>query len=233
MAVLIGLLWAGTVWAAPAANSEMSNSSLRIALQLTLLALLPVAFTTLTPFLRISIVLHFLRQAMGAQTVPSNQVIVGLSAMITLALLAAPMNRIQEEVVVPYNQGVLSEQEALNRIASAAKTYMAPNLGEKEVALMVRLTHQAAPKNVNDLSFPVVGGAYVLTELKTAFKIGVLLYMPFLIVDLIVSAVIVTLGMIQLPPVMISAPFKILIFVLADGWTLILDSLIKTFEVVR
>ncbi len=226
-AVLAGLLHAAPQSSAPA------GTPLRLAIQLTLAAMIPVAFVTLTPFLRISVILHFLRQALGTQTVPSNQVIIALSGMLTLLTISPQLTAIYEGVLVPYNKGALNEETALSTGGQHMKRYMLPYLGEKEIAMMLRVSRSPAPKNPSELAFPVVAGAYMLSELKSAFKIGVLLYMPFLIVDLIVSAVIVTLGMIQLPPVMVSAPFKILIFVLADGWTVILDAVMKSFEVAR
>ena len=190
-------------------------------------------FVTMTPFLRISVVLHFLRQALGTQTVPSNQVIIALSTLLTVLAISPQLSAIYEGVVIPYNKGVMSEEQAFTVGGAQMKRYMQPFLGEKEIAMMLRVSRSSAPKSPEDLAFPVIAGAYMLSELKSAFKIGVLLYMPFLIVDLIVSAVIVTLGMIQLPPVMVSAPFKILIFVLADGWTVIIDSVMKSLEAVR
>lgn len=219
--------------AAPAAVSDNANTPLRLAIQLTLAALVPMLFVTMTPFLRISVVLHFLRQALGTQTVPSNQVIIALASLLTVLTISPQLTAIYEGVIVPYNKGAMSEEQAFTLGGAQMKRYMQPFLGEKEVGMMLRVSHSIAPKSPNDLSFPVIAGAYMLSELKSAFKIGVLLYMPFLIVDLIVSAVIVTLGMIQLPPVMVSAPFKILIFVLADGWSVIIDSVMKSIEVVR
>lgn len=218
---------------AAAAPAEAGGTPLKLAIQLTLAAMVPVAFVTLTPFLRISVVLHFLRQALGTQTVPSNQVIIALSGMLTLLTISPQLVSIYEGAVLPYNRGALSEEQALSTGGQQMKSYMLPYLGEKEIGLMLRVSRAAAPRSPAELGFPVVAGAYMLSELKSAFKIGVLLYMPFLIVDLIVSAVIVTLGMIQLPPVMVSAPFKILIFVLADGWSVILDAVMKSFEVAR
>lgn len=233
--IALGVLMTGALlWAAPAtATAEASGTSLRLAIQLTLAALVPMAFVTLTPFLRISVVLHFLRQALGTQTVPSNQVIIALSSLLTLLAISPQLAAIYEGVIIPYNKGGLTEQQAFVAGGAQMRRYMQPFLGEKEVAMMIRVSRSATPKSPDDLAFPVVAGAYMLSELKSAFKIGVLLYMPFLIIDLIVSAVIVTLGMIQLPPVMVSAPFKILIFVLADGWSVIVDSIMKSLEVVR
>lgn len=228
------LLAVPALWAAPAAGgADSSATPLRLAIQLTIAAMLPVVFVTMTPFLRISVVLHFLRQAMGTQTVPSNQVIVALSGLLTILSISPQLNAIYTGVIQPYNRGAITEEQAFETGGAQLRTYMLPFAGEKEIAMMLRVSKAQAPKTPSDLGFPVLAGAYMLSELKSAFKIGVLLYMPFLIVDLIVSAVIVTLGMIQLPPVMVSAPFKILIFVLADGWTVILDSVLKSLEVAR
>lgn len=215
------------------ANSDAgaSSSALRLAVQFTLAAILPLAFVSLTPFLRISVVLHFLRQALGTQTIPSNQIIIVVSALLSLSAIAPQAREIYEKSFLPYNNGKLSEAAALEQSGGALKEFMLPYLGEKEVALVIRLSKAERPKSARDLSFGCVAGAYVLSELRTSFKMGVLLYMPFLIVDLIVSTVIVTLGMVQLPPVMVSAPLKLLLFVLADGWAVIVDSLAKSLKI--
>ena len=233
--LICGLAYPCIALAAPvnSLTNDPGNTPLRLAIQLTLAALVPMLFVTLTPFLRISVVLHFLRQALGTQTVPSNQVIIALSALLTILTISPQLTAIYEQVVQPYNKGTMSEEQAFSVGGAQMKGYMVPFLGEKEIAMMLRVSHSPAPKNPSELAFPVIAGAYMLSELKSAFKIGVLLYMPFLIVDLIVSAVIVTLGMIQLPPVMVSAPFKILIFVLADGWTVIIDAVMKSLQAVR
>jgi flagellar biosynthesis protein FliP len=233
--LILGCFFAAAACAAPtgAAGNETGNTPLRLAIQFTIAAMLPMMFVTLTPFLRISVVLHFLRQALGTQTVPSSQVIIALSALLTILSISPQLSAIYEGVIEPYNKGTMTEQQAFAAGGAQMRTYMVPYLGEKEIAMMLRVSRSPAPKTPADLGFPVVAGAYMLSELKSAFKIGVLLYMPFLIVDLIVSAVIVTLGMIQLPPVMVSAPFKILIFVLADGWAVILDAVMKSLEVAR
>jgi flagellar biosynthetic protein FliP len=216
-------------WAATPESA--SGSALRLAVQFTLAAILPLAFVSLTPFLRISVVLHFLRQALGTQTIPSNQIIVVVSALLSLSAIGPQAKEIYENSFIPYNDGKLTEATALEQAATVLKSYLIPYTGEKEVALVVRLAKAERPKSVADLGFGCVAGAYVLSELRTSFKIGVLLYMPFLIVDLIVSAIIVTLGMIQLPPVMVSAPLKLLLFVLSDGWAVIIDSLAKSLKV--
>ncbi|WP_051669859.1 flagellar type III secretion system pore protein FliP [Bryobacter aggregatus] len=233
MRLILSLLLALPLWAAPQTNAEPGGAALRLAVQFTLAALVPMFFVTLTPFLRISVVLHFLRQALGTQTVPSNQVVIALSSLLTILAISPQVTAIYKDVIQPYNAGKMAEEQAFTAGGAQMKTYMLPYLGEKEIALMLRVSHAPAPKSPSELGFPVIAGAYMLSELKSAFKIGVLLYMPFLIIDLIVSAVIVTLGMIQLPPVMISAPFKILIFVVSDGWTVIIDALMKSLQVAR
>lgn len=234
--LLFAFAWATiAAVAAPSAPTALDagNTPLRLAIQLTIAAMIPMLFVTMTPFLRISVVLHFLRQALGTQTVPSNQVIIALSALLTVLSISPQLSAIYQGVIEPYNKGTMNEEQAFAAGGAQMKSYMLPFLGEKEIAMMLRVSRGAVPKTPADLAFPVIAGAYMLSELKSAFKIGVLLYMPFLIIDLIVSAVIVTLGMIQLPPVMVSAPFKILIFVIADGWSVIIDAVMKSFEVVR
>ena len=234
MRVFLLLLSALPISAAPPANAgEPGGTALRLAIQLTIAALVPMLFVTMTPFLRISVVLHFLRQALGTQTVPSNQVVIALSSLLTILAISPQVTAIYKDTILPYNAGKIAEEQAFTQGGASMKAYMLPFLGEKEIALMLRVSKAPAPKSPDELGFPVIAGAYMLSELKSAFKIGVLLYMPFLIIDLIVSAVIVTLGMIQLPPVMVSAPFKILIFVLADGWTVIIDAVMKSLQVVR
>jgi flagellar biosynthetic protein FliP len=233
---LLLLIASSDAWAAPTngvPSDTSSSTALRLAVQLTVFAVIPMFFVTLTPFLRISVILHFLRQALGTQTVPSNQIIIALASMLAVLSISPQVKAIYEQGVLPYNAGRLSEEKVLVLAADQLKSYMLPHLGEKEIAMMLRVSKQTAPATPRDLAFPVVAGAYMLSELKAAFRIGVMLFMPFLMIDLIVSAVIVTLGMVQLPPVMVSAPFKILIFVLADGWTVIIDSIMKSFEVVR
>lgn len=231
MRLLTILVLAAPVALAANGDAGGSSSALRLAVQFTLAAILPLAFVSLTPFLRISVVLHFLRQALGTQTIPSNQIIIVISSLLSLSAVAPQAKEIYEKSFLPYNNGKLSEAIALEQSGGALKEFMLPYLGEKEVALVIRLSKSDRPKSARDLSFGCVAGAYVLSELRTSFKMGVLLYMPFLIVDLIVSTVIVTLGMVQLPPVMVSAPLKLLLFVLADGWAVIVDSLAKSLKV--
>lgn len=202
---------------------------LRIALSLTLLTFLPAVVISLTPFLRITVVLHFLRQALGTQSVPSNQVMIGLALFLSLVLMRPVGKEIYENAWVPMDQGRLPVSQAMDRAAQPLKRYMIRFAREKDIQLFVEITRSPTPKSPADLDFTVIAPAYILSELKSGFQIGAVLYLPFLIIDLVVASITLSIGMVQLPPVMISAPFKLLLFVLVDGWNLIIGSLVKTF----
>ena len=239
-AVLFLLSTAGAM-AAPAANSPLArmgvgssgNGSLslpmEIAISLTLLTLLPAAVMCITPFLRITVVLHFLRQALGTQSTPSNQVLVGLSLFLTIVIVQPVAQQIYEKAWEPMDQGKITASQAFDEGSKPLKTFLARFTREKDIALFVGITKAPAPRNVEDLSLSVLIPSYILSELKTGFQIGALLFLPFLVIDLVVASVTLSIGMIQLPPVMVSAPFKILLFVLVDGWNLVVGSLVKSF----
>jgi len=203
--------------------------SMQILLLLTLLTLLPAAVASLTPFLRLIVVLHFLRQAVGTQTAPSNQTLLGLALFLTIVLMQPVADQVHQEAVTPLQEGEISHIEALQRAAGPWKEFMAPFVREKDVALMLEITGKPRPNNLQDLGMTVLMPAYVLSELKIAFQIGAVLFLPFLVIDLLVASVTLSLGMIQLPPIMISVPFKLLLFVLVDGWNLVVGSLVKGF----
>jgi flagellar biosynthesis protein FliP len=207
-----------------------ANPSFRWAALFTLLAFLPACFVTLTPFLRISVVLHFLRQALGTQSVPSNQVILGLSMFLTLAFMQPVLLNIYSESVQPYEEGRISGELAWTNASSRIKAFLLPFTKEKEIQLMVSLAKAPVPRNAAELDLRVVAPAYILSELQASFKIGVALFLPFLVLDLVAASITLALGMVQLPPVMISAPFKILLFVLVDGWSLVIGSLMRSFQ---
>lgn len=226
--------------AAPAANSPLaklgvgaSGASLslpmEIAISLTLLVLLPAAVMSVTPFLRIVVVLHFLRQALGTQSTPSNQVLIGLSMFLSIVILQPVALDIYHNAWEPMDQGKLTASQAFDEGSKPLKVFLARFAREKDVKLFVEITKSPQPRNASDLNLPVLIPAYILSELKTGFQIGALLFLPFLVIDLVVASVTLSVGMIQLPPAMISAPFKILLFVLVDGWTLVVGSLVKSF----
>lgn len=202
---------------------------LRIALSLTLLTFLPAVMMALTPFLRISVVLHFLRQALGTQTVPSNQVLVGLALFLSMVIMRPVGAEIYSTAWRPMEAGQLSVSQAMGNATQPLKKFMVRFAREKDIELFIEITKSSPPKNPNEVDFSVLAPAYILSELKSGFQIGAVLYLPFLVIDLVVASITVSVGMIQLPPVMISAPFKLLLFVLVDGWNLIVGSLVRTF----
>jgi flagellar biosynthesis protein FliP len=202
---------------------------MQVVLMLGALTLLPAIVMSITPFLRITLVLHFLRQALGTQTAPSNQVLVGLSLFLTILLMQPVIGRIHEEAWVPAQKGEIGLTEAGQRAADPLRAYLSKYVREKDTALMLELAKTPPPKSAKDLELKILIPAYVLSELKTGFQIGAVLFLPFLVIDLVVASVTLAVGMVQLPPVMLSAPFKILLFVLVDGWNLVVGSLMKSF----
>jgi flagellar biosynthetic protein FliP len=213
----------------PSVLPKDAGTPMQIVILLTLLTLLPAIVMSLTPFLRISIVLHFLRQALGTQTAPSNQVLLGLSLFLTMALVAPLGKQVYREAWEPMQKGALTPAAAWDVGTKPVKTYLARYVREKDVRLFLEVTHTPAPHSAADLDLTVLAPAYILSEMRAAFQIGAVLYLPFLLVDIIVASVTLSIGMVQLPPVMVSAPFKILLFVLVDGWNLTVGSLMKGF----
>jgi flagellar biosynthetic protein FliP len=202
---------------------------MQIVVLLTLLTLLPAAVMSITPFLRITVVLHFLRQALGTQTTPSNQVLLGLALFLTIIVMQPVVADMYHEGWEPLESGQLAPQQAMDHAACPLRHFLARFAREKDVRLFVEISHRPAPRTPEDLDLAVLMPAYILSELKTGFQIGAVLFLPFLIIDLVVASVTLSVGMVQLPPVMISAPFKILLFVLVDGWNLVVGSLMKGF----
>jgi flagellar biosynthetic protein FliP len=205
------------------------STPLQITLLLTALTLLPAAVMSLTPFLRITVVLHFLRQALGTQTTPSNQVLVGLALFLSLLIMKPVMSEMYTRAWEPMERGSLSPSEAMEEGAKPLRLFLLRFAREKDIALFLEITHTPPPAKPADLDLRVLMPAYILSELKAGFQIGAVLFFPFLIVDLVVASVTLSVGMMQLPPVMVSAPFKILLFVLVDGWNLVVGSLVKSF----
>ncbi len=205
------------------------SPQMQIIILMTMMTLLPAIIMAITPFLRISIVLHFLRQALGTQTAPSNQVLIGIALFLTLLIMQPIVVDMYEKGWAPVEKGEMTWQEGFDAGAKPLRTFMLRFAREKDIALFIELSHQARPRTPNDLSMSVLIPAYILSELKAGFQIGAVLYLPFLVIDIVVASVTLSIGMVQLPPVMISAPFKILLFVLVDGWNLVIGSLMKGF----
>jgi flagellar biosynthetic protein FliP len=239
--IVLGVLLSASALAAPPAASPLSalgvkggaattlSLPMQIALSLTLMVLLPAALMSITPFLRITIVLHFLRQALGTQATPSNQVLVGLAMFLSLLILQPVATEIYHNAWEPMDEGKLTAGQAFDEGSKPLKTFLARFAREKDIQLFVEVAKAPQPRNASDLGLQVLIPAYILSELKTGFQIGALLFLPFLVIDLVVASVTLSIGMVQLPPVMISAPFKILLFVLVDGWNLVVGSLVKSF----
>ncbi len=202
---------------------------MQIILLLTALTILPALIMSVSPFLRIVVVLHFLRQALGTQTTPSNQVMIGLSLFLALLIMQPVATDIYQHAWQPVENGTLSWQQGFDVGSKPLAKFLIRFARERDVKLFLEISHQPAPRSPADLGLTVLIPAYILSELKAGFQIGAVLYLPFLIIDVVVASVTLSIGMVQLPPVMISAPFKILLFVLVDGWNLVVGSLMKSF----
>jgi flagellar biosynthetic protein FliP len=200
-----------------------------IVVGLTLLTLLPALLLSMTPLVRLLVVFHFLRQALGTQTAPSNQVLMGLALMMTWFLMQPVMLEVEQQAVNPYQAGTISGMEAMDRGVLPVKRYMLRYAREKDLSVFASAGMAERPKTKEDLPIQVVVPAYILSELKAGFQIGAVLFLPFLLVDLVVASVTTSVGMMQLPPVVISTPLKILLFVMVDGWNLLAGQLIKSF----
>lgn len=214
---------------APESKGELA-STLKIALLLTILTLTPSILMMMTSFTRLLISFHFLRQAMGVQGIPPNQVIVGMCLFLTIFIMTPVGIQINKVAIQPYNEGKITEMEALKRGAEPIKTFMLNQTREKDLALFYQLSKTKLPKNRKDVDMFILIPSFILSELKTAFQIGFLLYIPFLIIDIVVASILVALGMIFLPPIMVSLPFKIVLFIIADGWGMLISSLLKSFN---
>jgi flagellar biosynthesis protein FliP len=200
-----------------------------IVVGLTLLTLLPALLLSMTPLVRLLVVFHFLRQALGTQTAPSNQVLMGLALMMTWFLIQPVLLEVEQTAVAPYSAGTITGAQAMDLGVAPVKRYMLRYAREKDLAVFASAGMAVRPERKEDLPIQVVVPAYILSELKAGFQIGAVLFLPFLLVDLVVASVTTSIGMMQLPPVVISTPLKILLFVMVDGWNLLADQLIKSF----
>ena len=213
-------------------NSALGSSGSvpwNIVILLTLLTLIPALLVALTPFTRLLIVFHFLRQALGTQTAPSNQTLIGLSLVLTYFLMQPVGASIYDAAIVPFQQGQIDARGAIEKGAPPLRHFMLKFAREKDLALFLEMAKEPRPARPDDVPMRVVVPAYILSELKTGFQIGAALFLPFLVIDLVVAAVTTSIGMLQLPPVVISTPLKIMLFVMVDGWNLLVGSLLKSF----
>ncbi len=204
--------------------------TIQVLVLLTVLTLAPAILVMMTCFTRLIVVFHFLRQAMGTQQVPPSQVVVGLTLFLTFFIMNPVIQEVNREALQPYLQETISQSEALERAQVPIKAFMLRQTREKDLALFVSLSKIERPEKAEEVPIHVLIPAFVVNELRIAFQIGFILYLPFLIIDMVVASVLLAMGMMMLPPIMISLPFKIILFVLADGWNLVVGSMVASFR---
>jgi flagellar biosynthetic protein FliP len=205
--------------------------ALRVLGLMTILTLVPGILLTMTAFTRIVIVLGFLRQALGTMQAPPNQILLALSLFMTVFIMQPVWSKVNEEALQPYMAGTLSQTVAVDKAMEPVRKFMFQHTRKKDLALFVKASGDDKPRTENDIAIYQLIPAFVLSELKTAFQMGFMLYVPFLVMDMVVSAILMAMGMMMLPPILISLPFKIMLFVLVDGWNLMVSSLIRSFNV--
>lgn len=200
-----------------------------IVIMLTAITLIPSLLLCVTPFARLLIVFHFLRQALGLQTTPSNQTLIGLSLILTFFLMHPVATEVYQNAVVPAQAGQVSAMDAIKLSEAPLRKFMIHYVRDKDVALFIDLAKEPRPASIENLSMHILLPAYILSELKAGFQIGTVLFLPFLIVDMVVASITTSVGMLQLPPVVISTPLKLLLFLMVDGWHLLIGSLMRSF----
>ncbi|MBI4382553.1 MAG: flagellar type III secretion system pore protein FliP [Nitrospinae bacterium] len=231
--------WTAAAWAVPipvvqlgvenASSPDKVSSALQILALLTVLTLAPSILIMMTSFSRIVIVFSFLRQAMGTQQTPPNHILIGLSLFLTMFVMGPVWNEVNERALQPYLQEKISQADALKAAQVPLKRFMLRQTREKDLALFVNYSEGPKPATKEDIGISAVVPAFIISELKTAFQIGFMIYIPFLILDMVVASVLLSMGMMMLPPVLISLPFKLMLFVMVDGWYLTVGSLMKSF----
>ncbi|MHB1413664.1 MAG: flagellar type III secretion system pore protein FliP [Chloroflexota bacterium] len=240
--VALGLLLAGctaeqgvpsprlTIGLEDTQQPEGMSSAMQILLLLTVLSLAPSLLIMVTSFTRIIIVLALLRQALGLVQIPPTQVLVGLALFLSLFVMAPVLDDVNKDAFQPYSQGTISQEEAVNRGLVPLRDFMLKQTNEKDIALFLSMGKFDQPDGPEDVPTHVLVPAFVLSEIKTAFQMGFVLFIPCLVIDMVVASVLMSMGMMMLPPMMISLPFKLLLFVLVDGWTLVVQSLVTSFS---
>ena len=214
------------------AGSMKLESTLQILIMLTILSLAPSILIMVTSFTRIVVVFHFLRTALGTQTTPPNQVIVGLALFITIAIMSPVFTEVNTKAIKPYTAGKIKQEQAIEKGLSPLREFMLKQTREKDLKLFMDLNKKSADdiKDYDDIPITIVIPAFIISELRAAFIIGVLIYLPFIVIDMVVASTLMSMGMMMLPPTTISLPFKLLLFVLADGWNLVIGQLVNSFN---
>jgi len=241
LACLAGLAFASAGFAEPLSVPTVSvglgkvskpgdvSTALQIFLMITVLSLAPGLLIMTTSFTRVVVVLSFLRGAIGTPQAPSNQIVISLALFLTFYIMSPVWQQINTQAFQPYKAGQLTQEQALDKAVLPIRKFMLSQVREKDLALFLSLSKMPRPKNANDIPTLTIIPAFMISELQTAFQIGFLIYIPFLVVDMVVASVLMSMGMMMLPPVMISLPFKILLFILVDGWALVIGSIVKSF----
>jgi flagellar biosynthetic protein FliP len=234
-AVLAGAAWPGLAanlpGVTPAAGGQGYTLSIQLLLLMTALTLIPAALMTMTAFTRIAVVLGLLRQAMGTNNTPSNQILVGLSLFLTLFVMQPVAQRVYDQALQPYLEGKLEFQPAMAAAEKPMRAFMLAQTRSSDLMTFARISGHAGFASPDDVPFPVLAAAYMTSELTTAFQIGFMLFIPFVVIDLVVASVLMSMGMMMLSPMLISLPFKLMLFVLVDGWALVMGSLAASFTV--
>jgi flagellar biosynthetic protein FliP len=212
------------------AEPEKVSILLEILFLLTILSVAPAIILTMTSFTRIIIVFHFLRQAMGMQQMPPNQILASLAIFMTFVIMFPVGKAVNEQAIQPYVEEKIGFSEALKRAQPPIREFLFKHTREKDLSIFYSITREERPKNKDDVPTILLVAAFTISELKTGFMIGFLIYIPFLILDMVVASILLAMGMMMLPPVMISLPFKILLFIMVDGWSLLIGSLVNTFQ---
>ncbi|MBI4666559.1 MAG: flagellar type III secretion system pore protein FliP [Nitrospinae bacterium] len=212
-------------------NAGQIATGLKIMILLTVLSVAPSIFITMTSFVRIIVVMHFLRQALGTQTAPPNQVIAGLAIFMTIFIMQPVFSKVYNDAFLPLSQEKIAPEVAYEKAVEPMREFMLNQTREKDLALFVEMARLEAPQTIEDVPTYVVIPAFIISEMRTSFTIGFLIYIPFLVLDMVIASVLMSMGMMMLPPVMISMPFKLMLFVLVDGWYLIAGSLMKSFTI--
>jgi flagellar biosynthesis protein FliP len=214
---------------AQAQGPEQIVPALKILLLLTVLSIAPAILISMTSFTRIVIVLSFLRQAIGAQSVPPTQVVMALSFLLTCVVMTPVAKKIDSRAFEPYTQKQLTEQQAFQETMLVMRDFLVPQTREADLRLFYEITHSPLPKTEHDVEMYLLVPAFMISELRTAFEMGFLIFLPFVLIDLIVASILTAMGMVMLPPTMLATPLKLLLFVVVDGWSLLARSLVASF----
>jgi len=235
--LLILLLWPSLALALPtitlgvqdATQPGQVSTALQVIVLLTVLSMAPAILLMTTGFTRIVIVLSFVRQAMGTQSAPSNQIVIGLSLFLTLFVMTPVLTQINDNALQPYLAEKINQEQAIKNAVVPVRDFMFSQVGEKDLQLLIDISKSPQPQTKEDVSLVTLMPAFMLSELKRAFEMGFLIFVPFLVIDMVVASILMAMGMMMLPPIIISLPFKILLFVLVDGWSLVIGSLVQSF----